>query len=388
MTDQEVLERSGLVVTEEMKRHSLVGNVIYLVGTGWTVAVCWILLRWRVGARIARHARSSIRGRFPGRVAAAAAIFTIFALMLFPLELTAGFLVPHAFELSNESFGAWLWDGIKGFFIATGVGSVLAALAFSAIDAFPRNWWLVLWAASVPLTLAIVFIAPVLVAPLFNDFEPLEDRGLERRLISLAEGVGIEGSRVYQVDKSKQTRTMNAYVTGLGSTKRIVIWDTLLEKMEEDEVVFVMAHEMGHYVLRHLWKGIAFTAAVSFVLYGLGSIAISAGVRRNGERWGVTGVGDIAILPWALLVATLLGFLSSPVLSAMSRHIEHEADLFALEHTGMGEPGARAFAALAEGAKVDPSPHPLVELWRYSHPPLIDRMRLALSWDQQPASPI
>lgn len=388
LDDAEILDRAGLEVTPEMRRHSAVNNAIWLGGFLWTVGSCWLLLRSGLAAKLRSIAQSRVESRFWSRTFAAFLIFTALTILLFPLELLAGFIVPHYFELSNLTLGAWLVEGLKGYALMVGVGSLLTAGAFAAIDRFPRNWWFALWVASVPLTILLVFIAPIVISPIFNDFEPLDDPGLEQRLLDLAEGVGIEGSRVYQVDKSKQTKTMNAYVTGVGSTKRIVMWDTLLEKMEEDEVVFVMAHEMGHYVLHHLWRSLLVSVLFSLLLYAVGSGLIERGVERRRDAWKLEGMRDVAILPWVILVMSILGFLASPALAAMSRSMEHEADVFALEHTGLGEPGAGAFAALAAGSRVDPSPHPLIRFLRYSHPPLIERMRLALEWPDPPSASI
>jgi Zn-dependent protease with chaperone function len=253
--------------------------------------------------------------------------------------------------------------------VAVLIGSLAGAPAVVAMQRI-RRWWLPLWLGSIPAIVLLVIIAPVLLDPIFNRFEPLRDQDLKEELLDLASRAGIEGGRVFQVDKSKQTTTMNAYVTGIGPTKRIVMWDTLLQKMTREEVVSVMGHEMGHYVLHHVWKGVAL--AVAGVLAALlVAHAVYARARIDAR--------DMATFPWLLVILTVLLFLGSPVAAGFSRHLEHEADVFALDLTGLGVPMATAFVKLAEDTKINPDPHPVIEFWRYSHPSLKKRVEFALS---------
>jgi Zn-dependent protease with chaperone function len=237
-----------------------------------------------------------------------------------------------------------------------------------------------MWLGSIPLILLMVVVQPVILDPLFNKFEPLRNAQLRQKLLDLASRAGIEGGRVYQVDKSKQTKTLNAYVNGIGPTKRIVMWDTLLAEMTEDEVLAVMGHEMAHYVLNHMWKGLGFSLALSFFGFFLAQQIHDRGLRRWGPRWGIEAPGDPASVPWLLLITFVGAFLISPVAAAFSRYLEHQADVFSLELTHLNEPMATAFVKLAENSKRDPSPHPFIEFWRYSHPPIAKRIPFALSY--------
>jgi Zn-dependent protease with chaperone function len=226
----------------------------------------------------------------------------------------------------------------------------------------------------------MVVIQPVILDPVFNKFEPLKNQRLKQELLTLASRAGIEGGNVYQVDKSKQTKTMNAYVNGIGPTKRIVMWDTLLAKMTDDEVLAVMGHEMGHYVMWHMWKGLAFFIALAFGVYWIGQRIHDRGIARWGAKWGITGPGDPASVPWLLLILSVISFLLSPIGSGFSRHLEHNADIFSLELTHLNEPMARAFVKLSEDSKSDPDPNAFIEFWRYSHPPIKKRIDFALSY--------
>ncbi len=217
-------------------------------------------------------------------------------------------------------------------------------------------------------------IGPVVLDPVFNDFVPLEDEELRVELLELASRAGIEGGRVFQVDKSKQTKTMNAYVNGLGPTKRIVLWDTMIAKLDREELRVVMAHEMGHYVLDHLWKILGMMLLLLFGVFWAGQRVVEASIARWGSRWGFDRAGDPAATPLLLLVISTFMFLLSPITSGGMRYFEHEADTFALEVTRGNDPGARAFVKLAEDSKVLPEPHPFIRFWRYTHPTLAERI--------------
>ncbi|HWS72669.1 MAG TPA: M48 family metalloprotease, partial [Thermoanaerobaculia bacterium] len=198
-----------------------------------------------------------------------------------------------------------------------------------------------------------------------------------------AERAGIEGSRVYQVDKSKQTTTMNAYVTGIGPSKRIVMWDTLLAKMTREEVLAVMAHEMGHYKLHHLWKGLAFAMLTSLIITLTLQPATERLIARYGARWGIASPADPAALPLILAIVSLTMFLLSPAINGFSRHVEHEADIFGLELTHLREPMATALVKLTEDSKSIPNPNPFIEWWRYSHPSAEKRIAFVLGWGRR-----
>lgn len=364
-------------VTPEMLRHSRINESIYFGGTLYGIATLLLLLPTGLSAKMRDLAERIARPRFVASMLYILFFAIAIAVLEFPLTYYADYFVPHQFDLSNQSFASWLLDQTKAFGVTVAILAPLGALALLGIRRIKR-WWVVLWLASIPLSLFFVVIAPVFLDPIFNKFTKLQDPVLERMLLDEASRAGIEGSRVFQVDKSKQTKTMNAYVTGLGPTKRIVIWDTLLAKMTREEVLVVMAHEMGHYVLNHVWKGLGFSIVISLISFFLGQHFYDRGLARWGARWRVREAGDPATVPWLLVIAALIGFFLAPVTSAFSRHVEHEADVFGLQLTHLNEPMATAFKKLAEDSKYNPEPNRFVELWHYSHPSTNERIRFAL----------
>ena len=372
--------RLEVKVTPEMIRHSRINDVLYFADFVYGIGALLLVL----GAGWSRRFRDAAQ-RIAKKTFLTAMLYFVFltlalTIIQFPLSFYGGYVVPHQFDLTDQSFGSWLGDFGKELAVTLIIMSVVAALALLGIRKI-RRWWVVLWLGSIPLILLAVLATPLIIDPLFNKFEPLRDEGLKRKLLEEASRAGIEGSRVYQVNKSKQTKTMNAYVTGLGPSKRIVMWDTLLQKLDHDEILAVMGHEMGHYVLHHLWKGIAFAVALSFAGFFIAQWMYEWGLARWGGRWGIAGErGDPAALPWLLVVSTVLSFLLTPAGAGFSRHIEHQSDIFGLELTHLNEPMASAFVKFAEDSKVDPNPPRFIEWWRYSHPSLGRRIEFVMRY--------
>lgn len=361
-------------VTEEMLRHSRILDILYFGGFFYGIAELLLILylgmsKWMRDAA----ARVTARPYFIALIYVA--LFSIVTTIFdFPLSYYAGFVVPHRFNLSNQNFAQWLGDEGKAFAIGLIFSLIVVPVALLIIRRV-RRWWLALWIAAVPLSIFLVVIVPVIVDPVFNRFVPLQNPVLREKLLDEASRAGIEGARVYQVDKSKQTKEMNAYVTGLGPTKRIVMWDTLLEKLDQDEILAVMAHEMGHYVEHHVWKGLGWGLAGALIVLFIAQRVYERGI----PRWG-DAPGDPASLPWLLLIVSVISFVSAPIENGISRHYEHEADKFGIELTHLNEPMAASFVRFAEDSKVNPDPSPFIEFWRYSHPSLRKRIDFAMNY--------
>lgn len=366
-------------VTPEMLRHQRILDTLYFVGLVYELVVLFAILGTGLAARLRVTSERLVRWRFVQWMIFFVLLSLVTTVAEFPLSFYRSFIVPHQFALTHQSFAAWMGDFGKAIAVDLAIGAVLAALVLLAMRRV-RRWWLVLWAGSLPLVILGVIATPLIIDPLFNDFRPLRDAALKRDLVAEASRAGIDAAHVYQVDKSKQTTTMNAYVTGLGPSKRIVMWDTLLAKLDHDEILAVMGHEMGHYVLHHIWKGIAFEAFVTLLGFALAQWLFERGLARWGARWRVQGRGDAASLPWLLALATILAFLFSPVYSSYSRHLEHQADQFALELTHLNEAAATSEVKFAEDSKVNPVPNRFIELWRYSHPAAQRRIDFALQY--------
>jgi Zn-dependent protease with chaperone function len=329
-------------------------------------------------------------GRSP-RFTRSAAYILLFSLLLtafdFPLAYYRGYVVEHYFDLSVESFGEWTADYLKSNLIDYLLAVVLVPMAYWGIRRYPRDWWIWIASGSVPITIVLIVIAPVYLDPLFNTYEPLRDEVLRERILVMAEDAGISGGRVLQVDKSAETQKISAYVTGLFGTKRIVLWDTILEAMTPDEIAFVMGHEMGHYILNHIWKFIGILTVILFVLLFLISRTIGLVLRRFGDRMGFHEISDIASLPLLLLMLSLLLFLIAPIFNSYSRYKEREADAFGLELTRDGSTAVSVFVKLANQNLSNPSPHPFIEFWLFDHPTLSDRIAFCRAYEPKVLEP-
>jgi STE24 endopeptidase len=367
-------------VTPEMLRHSRLQDTLYFVNIAYTLIALIFLLRSKASAKLRDLSERATKKKFLSGTLYVAYLVLALTILELPLTIYEDYVVPHQFDLTNQTLTSWITDQAKELAVSLVISAIVGGLVLLAIRRV-RRWWIAAWLGSIPLILLGVLLTPLVIDPLFNKFEPLRDAVLRRDLIAEASRAGIENSRVYEVNKSKQTKTMNAYVTGIGPSARIVMWDTLLAKLDHDEVLAVMGHEMGHYVEKHLWKGIAFSIALSFFVFWLGQALYERGLTRWGSRWGVRDErGDPAALPWLLALSAAITFLLSPVTSGFSRHVEHQADIFSLELTHLNEPLASAFVKFAEDSKADPRPPRFIEWWRYSHPSLGRRIDFVLSY--------
>ncbi len=298
-----------------------------------------------------------------------------------PLSYYRDFVIEHHFNLSTQTFGNWLADTIKSSYLMTLSLTVLVTFAYWGIRRRARDWWLWIGVAAIPIMIIVMVILPVFIEPMFNKFEPLQDQVLSARILGMAEKAGISGGRVYQVDMSSQTQKINAYVTGLFGSKRIVLWDTTIKKLTPDEVAFVMAHEMGHYVLNHIWIGIALFSVIFLILLFIVFKTIGWVMAKFGASFGFSAVGDIASLPLLMLMLGLMLFLLDPVINGFSRKIEHDADRFALDLTHDPASGISAFVKMANENLSNPQPSAFVEFWEYSHPPLKKRIDFCASYE-------
>ena len=274
----------------------------------------------------------------------------------FPLAFYAGYVRPHAYGLSNQTLGKWLRDSLLEGTMGLALGGLLVGLPYWLIRRSPRWWWVPTAILALPVVFFVMLVEPIWVAPLFNRFGPMSDKQLEAQILALADQAGIDGGRVFEVDKSLDTNAVNAYVTGLGSSKRIVLWDTLLAKLDAREVRVIMAHEMGHYVLDHVLQGLLAGFCGILVALYLVSRAANFLLRRYQHRLGFDHLADAASLPLIVLLLQTAALVLMPVGLAFSRHLEHEADRFALELTRDNRAAATAFVRLQSENLGNPTP--------------------------------
>jgi STE24 endopeptidase len=353
------------------------GNVVWAVSTAVDFLLPALLLFTGYTARLRTLALRLGRRWLPSLTIYAVLFIMATALLSLPLTYYEGFVRQHAYGLSTQSGGKWLGDWVKGVGLS-GLGlAVVLWIPYLLLQRSPKRWWLYAGLASLPIATFVLIITPIWVDPLFNDFGPLKNRDLEQRILELARRAGASGSRVYEVNKSVDTKTVNAYVTGVGATKRIVLWDTIIAKLKPDEIEFVVAHELGHFVLHHVLAWIAVVTMVATLsLYVVHRVA-GRMIARFSPRFGFDRLSDMASLPLLILLGTTVSFVVTPLLLTFSRYQEHEADRFAIELTRNNHAAATTFVRLQEENLNVPRPGGLYTLWRGSHPSLGDRIDFA-----------
>jgi STE24 endopeptidase len=294
------------------------------------------------------------------------------------------------YQQSIEGWGSWLVDWVKGEAIEVAIGIILVSILYAVIRKSPQRWWLFFWLAAVPLIIFGAVAEPLIVEPLFFKFTPLASSQphLAERIESVVKRAGLQipQDRMFVMNASSKLKSVNAYASGLGATRRVVVWDTSLKRMTEDEILFVFGHEMGHYVLGHVRNGILFSCGVLLIFLYLAYRLLDWMLSRWGETWTIRGVQDLASLPLFILLLTIFSFLFTPVSNAYSRHLEHQADQYGLEVIHGLVPNApvvaaHAFQVLGEVDLEEPNPSAAVKFWFYNHPPLDERMRFAQTYD-------
>ena len=355
----------------------------------YSLVVLWLVLKWRLGPKFRDRAEKSARNRFVQSVLFTPPLILSIAVLGIPLDAVREWIL-RRFGISVQSWPSWLWDWTKGELLGVILAILLVWIFYALIRWSPRRWWIYCWLVSLLIVPLLILAQPVIVDPLFHKFEPLaqKDPALTQALEGMVQRAGeqIPPERMFWMGASEKTTGLNAYVTGIGASKRIVVWDTTIAKMSTPQIVFVAGHEMGHYVLNHIPKGIAFADAALLVMFWLLYRFIGGLISRYGADWKIEGVGDWACLPAFLLLISIFSFIGGPIGSAFSRHIEHQADQYGLEVThgltlDSGQVAAQSFQILGEVDLADPTPNPIDVFLFYDHPPIPDRIRFSLSYD-------
>lgn len=364
--------------------------ILYFVDFVWGVVALLLVLRWLLAPRYRDFAeRASKR-----RLLQAAIYSPMLLLTLGILQLPTGIYghwLTRSYGLSIQGWGSWMWDWTKGEIISLIVGIFAVWILYAIMRWSPRRWWFYFWVVTMIFIFIGTFLTPLVIDPMFNKFEPLESKDPElvtalEQVIHRTKKVDIPPDRMFWMQESAKGTEVDAYVTGLGASKRVVVWDTTIQKMTVPETMYVFGHEMGHYVLNHVYKGLFFAAALSFVLIYLGFRGMLWLLSRWSSRWGIRSTDDWASLPVLMLCVAIFGFLASPAVNAFSRYQEHHADQYGLEVThelipDSSQVAARSFEILGEVDLADPAPNPFIRFWLFSHPPEAERVKFALTYN-------
>jgi STE24 endopeptidase len=289
-----------------------------------------------------------------------------------------GFRLEHKFQLSNQKFRFWLWDEAKSFLVGLVLATIVVELLYFMIRQFPQHWWIFTWALFLGLFIVMAQLAPVALLPIFYKFEPLENEDLRRRLVLLSERAGTRVRGVYRWKLSEKSKKANAALTGLGSTRRIILADTLLDNYGPDEIEAVLAHELGHHVHRHILKSILVQAGITLLGFWAANFVLHYAVDHHMFE----ELSDFANLPLLAVTATVLSLLLMPALNAYSRYNERQADRYAFESIVSIEPFISSMNKLAQQNLAERTPSRWVEVLFHSHPAISKRVAAAKAWGQ------
>lgn len=360
-----------------------------IVGTLWGLAVLWILLASRAAARFESWTQLRIRRRWIQGLLFFAAFIVLTAIASLPLD-AVGHAATRHYGISVQHWPSWFGDWGKSLAISIVLGSLILLLFNWIVRVSPRRYWIWVWLIALPLIVASVFLTPLVIDPLFNKFEPLQQTrpALVNKLekVVAKTGTHIPPNRMFLMKASLKSNGLNAYVTGIGATKRFVMWDTATDRLPDDEVLFIFGHESGHYVLNHIPKMLGITAVALFFVFWACARFAEWMVRRYGHRWQIESVASRAGFLTLIFAVSIAGFFLTPAANTMSRHYEHQADVYGQEaiHGLVLDPqktAVSAFNHLGEAWLEDPNPNPIVEFWDYNHPSVRNRANFAAHYD-------
>jgi STE24 endopeptidase len=345
----------------------LYGAVLYL-----------ILLKFRVSAAMRNTAERLTRFKPLQTFVYWVEFLLVSTLLAFPLAAYEGFFRERKYGLATQTFGPWMGDQIKFLLVNAILGGLLAMVLFAVVRKFPNSWHIWGAIATILFTMLTVLIAPVYLLPLFNTAKKLENQKITQPVLRLARANGIPAGDVYEIDASKQTTRMSANVSGLGNTMRITMNDNLINRGSPEEIESVMGHEMGHYVLNHIYKDMLFISVVTVVFFAFLKWSLGWSLARWGQSWQVRGVTDVAVVPLVFLVGSLFFFVLTPIQNTQTRTSEYEADMYGLNASRQPDGFAQAAIHLGEYRKM--SPGPIEEFVFYDHPSGRKRIYAAMRW--------
>lgn len=360
-----------------------------LLGFVYGLIVFWLVLRWKLSAKYRDWAESFSSRRFLQSLVFSPLLLLTIAVFSLPLDIY-GEWVEKQYGLSVQGWRSWSWDWAKGELISLVLGVLLIWLLYVVIRRTPQRWWFYFWLFAMPIAIFLFFIGPWVIDPMFHKFEPLQqkDPALTIDLEKMVQRAGqnIPPERMFWMGAGEKTTSLNAYVTGMGASKRIVVWDTTIAKMTTPQIVFVAGHEMGHYVLQHVVKALSFFAVLLLLFFYLAFRCMGWVLSRWRAVWEIRGLDDWASLPALMMLASVFFFVAGPVTSLATRYQEHQADQYGLEVThglmpDSGQVAAQAFQRLGEVGLADPDPNPVDVFLYYSHPPISDRVRFSLTYN-------
>lgn len=357
-------------------------NIHYFADQGFSILFLVLFLFLGISAFLRRQIEKLTQKRFWVVAFYTVGFLIVSFIVGFPSSYY-GFSLENKYQLSNQTFSGWFGEELLGLLVMTIIVLIAVEGIYLALKKAPKTWWIYVSVVFIFFTVVLVNLAPVLIMPLFNVYTPLPQGELRDRLVQLSHKAGVEVEDIFTMDMSKQTKKVNAMFTGLGNTKRIVLGDNMVNEFSTDEIEVVIAHEMGHNLMHHIWKGIALASVIAaigfFIIHLIGPGIIS----RFKNRLKIENMADVASLPLIFLIFMIYGIITMPVAPAFSRQMERQTDKFAIDMTHKNDAFITAMEKLAYMNLSDPEPSPAIEFLLYDHPPISKRIKFAQEYKPQ-----
>ncbi|MGG5253325.1 M48 family metallopeptidase [Neobacillus sp. SM06] len=361
-----------LMLTEE---YSKIRNLLFFLSTPFEWLFYFLILLFGLSKAFKRWAETSSKRRFMQTAIYLIWLSVFSYVATFPLSYIS-YSLSKMYNISTQSFASWMKDELIDFWINYGTLLIIAPVLYWLMKKSSKRWWLHAWLLSIPFTLFMTFIQPVVIDPLYNDFYPLKNKELETKILAMADKAHIPAKHVFEVNMAEKTNAMNAYVTGIGSNARIVLWDTTLNRLNDQQILFIMAHEMDHYIEGHIYYGIGAYLLLSLIGLYLTYRMMHWTVRKWGKELKIPAVSDIRSLPLFFMIISMLLFTVSPLTNWMSRYEEKRADHYAINMTKNPNAAITSFQELTRSGLSQVNPPLLVKIFRYDHPTMLERITM------------
>lgn len=357
---------------ELSKRYSLQKHILTI--SSLTIVLIYLLFMGLFGSNFLKHLISFVTVNEYLLIALYVFVFiVILDVITIPLSFYGGFVLEHMYKLSNQKISGWLKDELKKFLISLLLIIVMVEILYIFLRNFPDSWWIFVAMIWIFFSIIMAKLAPVLIFPLFYKIVPLDNKEVKEGLESLAEGTGINIQGVYKINLSKNTKKANAALAGMGSTRRVLLGDTLLDSYSLAEIKSVFAHELGHHVYHHIWKMLAIGTISGCFGFAFCHLVLTKAIVVLGYQ----NIHDIAAFPAVCMALAVSGFILLPIQNAISRRFERACDRYAIEKTKDPEAFISTMDKLAEQNLADRTPNRVIELLFYSHPAISKRIEMA-----------
>ncbi|MFJ5622474.1 M48 family metallopeptidase [Peribacillus loiseleuriae] len=371
------LSKREWVLSEE---YSKIRNFLFFVAAPFDWLFYFLILTFGISRGFEKWSLSQTKWKIAQNAIYLFWLSLLSYVVVFPLNYYR-YTLSKSYGISTQSFSSWMKDGVIEFWVDFGTMILIVSVLYWLMKKSAKKWWLYAWFLTIPFSLFIMFVQPVVIDPLYNDFYPLKNKELETKILDMANKANIPSEHVYEVNMAEKTNALNAYVTGIGSNSRIVLWDTTLSRLNDQEILFIMAHEMGHYVEKHIYIGIAGYLGLTLVGLWLTAKLMNYFVRRYGKVLNISEVCSIRSLPLFLLITSVLLFASSPLSNYVSRYQESRADRYAIEMTQDKDAAISSFQELTRAGLSQVNPPLLVKWFRYTHPSMLERISMLDQYD-------